>query len=114
MTFENFKKWIYSGNHSKKVDRIFQRKLMFSHTTRTFDYIDKILMERKIINKSLDEINDIYELRRIEKEFFADPDIIELNRRGNGMYSAAFSFLIQCKTEMQNGPIEKNLEDSSD
>ncbi len=113
MTFENFKKWIYSGNHSKKLDRIFQRKLMIIHTTRTFDYIDKILIERKIINKSLDEINDIDELQKIEKDFFADPDLIELNKRGNDMYSAAFSFLIQCKIEMQNGPIEKNLEDSS-
>ena len=112
MTFENFTKWIYSGNHSKKIDRLFQRKLMFSHTMRTFDYIDKILMESKIITKSLDEINDIDELQKIEKDFFTDPDLIELNKRGNGMYRAAFIFLIQCKSEMQNGPIEQNLEDA--
>ena len=113
MTFENFNKWIYSGNHSKKLDHLFQRKITYKDFyIRAFDIIDRLLMERKIITKSLDEINDIDELQKIEKDFFADPDLIELNKRGNGMYQAAFIFLIQCKSEMQNGPIEQNLEDA--
>ena len=59
----------------------------------------KTLKEKKIIKKSLEEINYINLLKKIEKDFFLDPELHKLNARANGLYKASFSFFIKFKNE---------------
>ena len=57
------------------------------------------LQKKKIIENSLEEINDINQLEKIEKDFFNDPELYELDQRGHGLYKASFNFFIKYKNE---------------
>ena len=67
--------------------------------------ISNDLVSKKVLEENLDEINSIDNLEIIMEEYFADPDIKELDRRGNGMYSAAFKKFIAYKTSPDTVPI---------
>ncbi len=97
--FENLKRWLKEENHSDEISRLIDKKLILNAFLNGLELINNILKEKKIIKKSLEEINDINLLKKIEKEFFLDPELHKLNARANGLYKASFSFFIKFKNE---------------
>jgi len=67
--------------------------------------ITKSLVKSKIIQQSIQEINDIDELDRIKNDFFLIPENEELNNKGNQMYSAAFNHFITYKKSQGSKPV---------
>ena len=98
--FENLKRWIKEENHSKEISHLIDKKLVLNAFLNGLEIINNILKEKKIIKNSLEEINDINLLKKIEKEFFLDPELHKLNERGNGLYKASFGFFIIFKNEV--------------
>ena len=97
--FENLKRWLKEENLSDEISRLIDKKLILNAFLNGLELINNILKEKKIIKKSLEEINDINLLKKIEKEFFLDPELHKLNARANGLYKASFSFFIKFKNE---------------
>ena len=70
MTFDNLKNWIASGNHSAEISKIIDRRIVVNSFLNALEKINFILKEKRIIENSLEEINDINQLEKIEKDFF--------------------------------------------
>ena len=98
--FENLKRWIKEENYSEEISLLINKKLILNSFLNGLEIINNILKEKKIIKNSLEEINDINLLKKIEKEFFLDPELHKLNERGNGLYKASFGFFIIFKNEV--------------
>ena len=98
--FENLKRWIKEENHSKEISHLIDKKLVLNAFLNGLEIINNILKEKKIIKNSLEEINDIHLLKKIEKEFFEDQELFKLNERSNGLYEASFGFFIKFKNEV--------------
>ena len=71
--FENLKRWLKEENHSDEISRLIDKKLILNAFLNGLELINNILKEKKIIKNSLEEINDINLLKKIEKQFFLDP-----------------------------------------
>ena len=99
MTLDNFKNWIASRNHSKEISKLIDRRIVVNAFLNALEKINFILREKKIIENSLEEINDINQLEKIEKDFFNDPELYELDLRANSLYKASFNFFIKYKNE---------------
>ena len=99
MNFDNLKSWITSGNYSKKISRLIDRRIVVNSLLIGLDEIDSILKDKKITEYSLEEINDINQLEKIEKDFFNYPELDELDQRAHGLYKASFNFFIKYKEE---------------
>ena len=100
MTLDNLKLWIESGTHSGEIYKLIERKrIMVNAFLNALEKINFILREKKIIENSLEEINDINQLEKIEKDFFNDPELYELDLRANSLYKASFNFFIKYKNE---------------
>ncbi|MBW3070766.1 hypothetical protein CU321_01970 [Prochlorococcus marinus str. MU1412] len=99
MTLDNLKNWISSGNHSKEISKLIDRRIVVNAFLNALEKINFILREKKIIENSLEEINDINQLEKIEKDFFDDPELYELDLRANSLYKASFNFFIKYKNE---------------
>jgi len=99
MTLDNLKNWIASGNHSEEISKLIDRRIVVNAFLNALEKINFILREKKIIENSLEEINDINQLEKIEKDFFNDPELYELDLRANSLYKASFNFFIKYKNE---------------
>ena len=99
MTFDNLKNWIVSGNHSAEISKLIDRRIVVNSFLRGLEKINFILEEKRIIENSLEEINDINQLEKIKKDFFNDSQLDELDQRGHGLYKASFNFFIKYKNE---------------
>ena len=99
MTFDNLKNWIVSGNHSAKISKLIDRRIVVNSFLNALEKINFILKEKRIIENSLEEINDINQLEKIKKDFFNDPELDELDQRANSLYKASFNFFIKYKNE---------------
>ena len=100
MTLDNLKLWIESGTHSEEISKLIERKrIVVKAFLNALEKINFILKEKKIIKNSLVEINDINQLEKIEKDFFNDPELYELDLRANSLYKASFNFFIKYKNE---------------
>ena len=100
MTIDNLKLWIESGNHSEEISKLIERKrIVVNAFLNALKKINFILKEKKIIKNSLEEINDINQLEKIEKDFFNDPELYEIDQRANRLYKASFTFFIKYKNE---------------
>ncbi len=99
MTLDNLKNWIASGNHSKEISKLIDRRIVVNAFLNALEKINFILREKKIIENSLEEINEINQLEKIEKDFFNDPELYELDLRANSLYKASFNFFIKYKNE---------------
>ena len=98
--FDGLKGWLNEGYHSKEISRITDKKLVLSSFLNGLKIINNILLEKKFIEHSLEEINNKFELRNLEKKFFEDPEIKELNDRGKGLYYASFRFFLKYKNKL--------------
>ena len=90
MTLDNLKNWI--RNHSEEIS--------VNAFLNALEKINLILREKKIIENSLEEINDINQLEKIEKDFFNDPELYELDLRANSLYKASFNFSSNIKMKL--------------
>ena len=99
MTLDNLKNWIKSGNHSEEISKLIDRRIVVNSFLNTLEKINFILKEKRIIENSLEEINDINQLEKIEKDFFNDPELYDLDQRANSLYKASFNFFIKYKNE---------------
>ena len=72
---------------------------MVNSFLKGLEKINFILEEKRIIENSLEEINDINQLEKIKKDFFNDPGLDELDQRAHGLYKASFNFFIKYKNE---------------
>ena len=99
MTFDNLKNWIASGNHSAEISKLIDRKIVVNSLLKGLEKIDSILKDKKITEYSLEEINDINQIEKLEKDFFKDPELDELDQRAHGLYKASFNFFIKYKKE---------------
>ena len=70
MTLDNLKNWISSGNHSKEISKLIDRRIVVNAFLNALEKINFILREKKIIENSLEEINDINQLEKIEKTLY--------------------------------------------
>ena len=75
MNFDNIKNWIKSGNHSEEISKLIDRRIVVNSFLNALEKIDFILKEKRIIENSLEEINDITQLKKIEKDFFNYPEL---------------------------------------
>ena len=100
MTLDNLKNWISSGNYSKEISKLIDRRIVVNAFLNALEKINFILREKKIIENSLEEINDINQLEKIKKDFFNDPGLNELDQRAHGLYKASFNFFIKYKNEI--------------
>ena len=62
--FENLKRWLKGENHSDEISRLIDKKLILNAFLNGLELINNILKEKKIIKKSLEEINDINLLKK--------------------------------------------------
>ena len=99
MTLDNLKNWIASGNHSEEISKLIDRRILVNSFLNALEKINFILKEKRIIENSLEEINDINQLEKIKKDFFNDPELDELDQRANSLYKASFNFFIKYKNE---------------
>ena len=99
MTLDNLKNWIESGNHSQEISKLIDRRIVVNSFLKGLEKINFILKEKRIIENSLEEINDINQLEKIKKDFFNDPELDELDQRANSLYKASFNFFIKYKNE---------------
>ena len=70
MTLDNLKNWIASVNHSEEISKLIDRRIVVNAFLNALEKINFILREKKIIENSLEEINDINQLEKIKKLFF--------------------------------------------
>ena len=91
MTLDNLKNWIASGNHSEEISKLIDRRIVVNSFLRGLEKINFILEEKRII--------DINQLEKIEKDFFNDPELYDLDQRANSLYKASFNFFIKYKNE---------------
>ena len=99
MTLDNLKNWIASGNHSEEISKLIDRRILVNSFLNALEKINFILKEKRIIENSLEEFNDINQLEKIKEDFFNDPELYELDQRGHGLYKASFNFFIKYKNE---------------
>ena len=76
MTLDNLKNWIPLGNHSKEISKLIDRRIVVNAFLNALEKINFILREKKIIENSLEKINDINQLEKIEKDFFMIPNLM--------------------------------------
>ena len=90
MSFENFVKWMELATDLSEKS--------IKNYLGGISKIDKDLLETSASRKSLEAISSINELENLKIRYFSDRENMELDSRGNGMYSASFNKFIQYKS----------------
>lgn len=94
---DNFEKWLELATDLAEKTR--------KNYLGAMKKINLDLVEKNVVEDSLEEIQSNSDLEKIKVEYFQVPQNRELDERGNGMYSAAFNKFISFKESQGSKPV---------
>lgn len=66
-----------------------------THYCVALNYVSRHLKAKGLLKESIFEIMDLFQLKSLQKILLSDSDFVELNQRGNRMYSAGLNHYVK-------------------